>query len=445
MVNRVTLATRAYRADSNNKYNEEKSRILRRIANGTKPRMATLTKYDISLEQVNAIRKKNKLSVLSYPLAMTTAEIQSINKQTERRIEETEKQKTLAVKAKESTKALEDKKEEMKQKFKDKIVEVPKEKLYDIQTINQFMYKNMNQSIKTKELHWGSPNNNFHGNLWRIFTRSNCDLSDIRKCLVNPQKLIDNFGGQMATKSRAFDSLSLALEYYPALDHLDRYKDVWDTIKKMKTSMKNVTQAEAIERRQNETISKSFSEMRRLVCEKYGENSNECLYMDFYAEVPSRDDLGNVPIYRKQPEKEPEGNYLILLKKKATFVLNKYKTKNIYGKIETVLSAGLRRRLLETQNKILFERKQNKMSPWVKKILEESGAKEEGDVGNITLLRKAFVSEKVNKKLSSKDRAELATSMKHSPLATLQYVRRFKEETEDNKETLENIKYEEGI
>ena len=47
------------------------------------------------------------------------------------------------------------------------------------------------------------------------------------------------------------------------------------------------------------------------------------------------------------------------------------------------------------------------------------------------VLRRIYVSTKVRAGLTQMERFELALSMKHSPLATLKYVRAFKNKTDD--------------
>ena len=72
-----------------------------------------------------------------------------------------------------------------------------------------------------------------------------------------------------------------------------------------------------------------------------------------------------------------------------------------------------------------------KMGPFVSKIVTDAGIRVEGQRGGINLLRRIYVSTKVRAGLTQMERFELALSMKHSPLATLKYVRAFKNKTDD--------------
>jgi len=290
----------------------------------------------------------------------------------------------------------------------------------DAQSISEYMHEHMtNQSESTKKLHWGNRANHFRGNLYRLFKKSGFE-DDIRDGLEDEmlEQIVEDYGGTDATKLRTLQSLSLAVQYHP---HLSEYKE---NVEMLMTDLNRRSEAQQIVRRQKETISKTFSEMKQLVCNHFGEHSAECLYMEIYSEVPSRDDFGNLKVYRRKPIKE-EGNYILLHEKRATFVLQNYKTKQRYGVIETPLSKKLRDKI-SNHSSPLFPVRGNKMTTWVDQMLKQSGAKEDSDVGNINLLRKAYVSEKYNNQLSQEEILKLADEMKHSPLMSLNYIRSIK-------------------
>ena len=50
--------------------------------------------------------------------------------------------------------------------------------------------------------------------------------------------------------------------------------------------------------------------------------------------------------------------------------------------------------------------------------------------GGINVLRRIYVSTKVRAGLSETERFELALAMKHTPLATLKYIRQFRDQTD---------------
>jgi hypothetical protein len=61
----------------------------------------------------------------------------------------------------------------------------------------------------------------------------------------------------------------------------------------------------------------------------------------------------------------------------------------------------------------------------------DAGIRVANQRGGINLLRRIYVSTKVRAGLSQMERFELALAMKHTPLATLKYVRQFKDKTDD--------------
>ena len=353
-----------FRSDPERKYREDRARQLARIKSGMKPQQKTIEKFKFTDEELGKVDVSNKLSIKS---------------------------------------------------------------------ISEWMINNYDgMSDSTKKLHYGDIDNHINSNLYRIFKRFNpdrCD-NDISICLGTMGSLIESIKSEGApgTILRKLQSLSVAMEAYPEIDHLNEFKDQFQLLKKARDEMNAETQATNILRREEEELTDTFSQIKKKVCDKFGPESKECMYMRFYEEVPSRDDLGSVKFYVLDPKLTDE-NYLVILEDKPiTFVLNKYKTSEIYGQIKTKLSKELSddiRDFLIKQNTVYLFGK-NKMSTFVGKMLKDVGV--EGS-GNITLLRKAYVSEKFenNKKMSAKDRLELAQSMKHSPIATLAYVRKFKE------------------
>lgn len=72
-----------------------------------------------------------------------------------------------------------------------------------------------------------------------------------------------------------------------------------------------------------------------------------------------------------------------------------------------------------------------KMSDFVSKLVTEAGVRPAGTRGGINVLRRIYVSTKVRQGMSETERFELALAMKHTPLATLKYIRQFKDKTDD--------------
>ena len=119
-----------------------------------------------------------------------------------------------------------------------------------------------------------------------------------------------------------------------------------------------------------------------------------------------------------------------------TFYLNEYKTKGQYGQIKNKLSRELSAQIKEyiringlSDGDVLFVK--GKMGDFVSKLVTEAGVRPAGQRGGINLLQRIYVSTKVRAGLSETERFELALAMKHTPLATLKYVREFASRTDD--------------
>ena len=145
-----------------------------------------------------------------------------------------------------------------------------------------------------------------------------------------------------------------------------------------------------------------------------------------------RDDLGD--LITNPPSST--GNYIRVDGDNITFYLNEYKTKGQYGPIRNKLSRELALQIKEyirvndsSEGDALFGK--GKMGPFVSKLVTDAGIRVEGQRGGINLLRRIYVSTKVRAGLTQMERFELALSMKHSPLATLKYVRTFKNKIDD--------------
>ena len=119
-----------------------------------------------------------------------------------------------------------------------------------------------------------------------------------------------------------------------------------------------------------------------------------------------------------------------------TFYLNEYKTKGQYGQIKNKLSRELSAQIKEyiringlSDGDALFGK--GKMSDFVSKLVTEAGVRPAGMRGGINVLRRIYVSTKIRAGLSENERFELALAMKHTPLATLKYIRQFRDKTDD--------------
>lgn len=86
----------------------------------------------------------------------------------------------------------------------------------------------------------------------------------------------------------------------------------------------------------------TFEDYLKKVLEHFGQESKQYLVASLYHEVTCRDNFGSLRILRKVPYDNGVDNFLYIdNKNRATVILNKYKTANVYGKIVRMLSPEL--------------------------------------------------------------------------------------------------------
>ena len=486
-MNKNTKAVQKYRSNDENKHRENRLRQIRRIKAGIKPTMKVMENYGFSQEFVNKLRTENNHEPINFETYLIPSALNmalQINKETKKKIEATEKQKTLALQLKESQQGLTNVQREIRDKFKDKIMEIPEGQRFTLKNVSEWFQKNISSAKQRKEgtliKRFGTADNYKVGELYRIFNRwrpNKCD-GDVSHCIKDIEELIefiktmkDDSGTRdlvVDTKFSYMEVVSILMEEYPLIDHENKFKQQYEYLQKEKAIMKAKVGARKAVRIQTESITMTFSEIKDAVKDEFGTNSSEFLYLKMYEETPSRDDMFDLKIVSSDQNKSPKtvnsgNNYLIVPNDESqnvTFVLIKYKTYTFFGDIRHIYtketSDKIRNYIKENPVKIaensgtLFGKK--KMSTKVKEMLlkakvktpEESRRGSKTNTGNINLLRKAYLSEKYenNPNMSENERVELANSMKHSPLVSLTYLRKFSKEINEKPETFNKLKYQ---
>ena len=203
----------------------------------------------------------------------------------------------------------------------------------------------------------------------------------------------------------------------------------------MKTERELKSQAYLETKKQdaNEQLEFDWDETEAIVTGKFGYLSKQDMYIKFFAENPSRDDLGDLTI---NPERA-SGNYIRITGNDMTFYLNEYKTKGQYGQIKKQAVS----RIIGANQGVHSDQWAQR---WRRAVWEGQDERFREQVGHrsgrsagwyarcgINVLRRIYVSTKVRQGLSETERFELALAMKHTPLATLKYIRQFKDKTDD--------------
>ena len=134
--------------------------------------------------------------------------------------------------------------------------------------------------------------------------------------------------------------LSVMMELYPTGRSLAKQLPTeYAILQQVKTERELKSQAYLETKKQdaNEQLEFDWSELEDIVTGKFGYLSKADMYIKFFAENPSRDDLGDLTI---NPERA-SGNYIRITGNDVTFYLNEYKTKGQYGAIKNKLSREL--------------------------------------------------------------------------------------------------------
>lgn len=160
----------------------------------------------------------------------------------------------------------------------------------------------------------------------------------------------------------------------------------------------------------------TYAEYLNKVKETFGYNSSKVIIIELYRELKLRDDLSQLIIVNTSRSiKSDTNNYIIVLKKKVSVVINEFKTSSSYDAIKKDLSTELSKRVIEyiktkNLNKGDFLFSQKRLSPVISEINKRLGLS-----GGINTLRRMLVSDVHNNPKSSyDDKKELANDMRHN-------------------------------
>ena len=153
-----TAATRRYRDNERNRERENRARVMSRIGEGSRPRRATLLRYNILPAEVDAAREAVGLdAIFEDNNYQSTTVLQNINRATQKEIDEVKRQQRLIVELEEDQEKLRELQIEAEQENAGRVMRVPAARLYNIHVIKQFLWKNdpFKKSDKTKVIAYG--------------------------------------------------------------------------------------------------------------------------------------------------------------------------------------------------------------------------------------------------------------------------------------------------
>ena len=135
------VAMRKHMSDETNKYNFNRKRILNRIRQGSIPQQETTKKYELSNEEVNAIRKEGKLPPLTVSFAPSAyAPQMAVNEETKRIQEQYLEQQQLTENVKEDERKLVQSFKKLMVEQRGKILAVPPGQQFALKTFHDYVW-----------------------------------------------------------------------------------------------------------------------------------------------------------------------------------------------------------------------------------------------------------------------------------------------------------------
>ena len=504
----TTEIMRNNRKSEDYKLKEGYNKLLKRIAKGHVPQGNSLTKYQtfgLTESTINKIREENgyekiKVNIPQVANVVPTNVIQQeINENYRKEQAKIDKQKSIQIR--EDAEALRKAQEKAIKDNEGKIVVVDKDEIHSIENITAWFFRNKGtadfktgrprsaETLRRMFNFWigGNKNGKYKepemwkgsgGQFYNLFNRWRPDVcdGDITHCLKDVDDLIQfvlNYKDiSQSTKEQWLECLIVVVREYPAFG-IERFRDTYNKLESAIKQIKSKVDSQRIKRRAEERIT-SFDEIKELIEKEFGKDSKEFLYISMYNELPSRDDMNNLMITyqsidsdtRKNIENINNGDNVLFIpideSKPVEFALIRFKTQSNFGKIYhrfTMKVSKMIRDYLEnmTASKLLKLKGTlfglEKMSKFVGDMLIKIGVKKKkGDpnykanenIGNITLLRKAYVTREMAKIKDETDREKISFLLKHSPSASVTYVRTLLPKYEQLKAELDGVKYDEN-
>lgn len=250
------------------------------------------------------------------------------------------------------------------------------------------------------------------------------ECNDIIKCLKKSNIIIDDIeNGKMANGNSYSNNTKKSL-YQSILFIIDRFNL---KIKKEPYKLKfEETKIQSMEDNENQYYDKpvmKFSNFLEKVKNEFGEQSKIYTLVKLYDEVPMRDDL-QLKIIDKVKDATGDLNYIVMYpNKQLKVIINKYKTEKMYGVVNVTISKSTTKLIKDfiknnniQLNDYLFG--SGKLSSYLTTHNNKLGIEK-----GFNTLRHMKISEELDKVKSIPERQMLASSMGHSPLTQLKYVR----------------------
>lgn len=478
---------REYRKADEYKEKENKAKVFRRILAGSIPHVGTLAKFDITLSEINELRKKKghpEISYLRIPYYLKSRERNT----TEGLIGDDLPEASVQFGAfnqeegeyeVSSRPRVDDNVQPADAEEDEPLISLVKYPKYSVADISLWMRKNPGQATQKRKdnkadttisRQYGDNKNpiwNKAGQFYQFMklmgdeyvddvrkvVSSQADMDKAVKVVETPQKTIGGANKRsgefkkLEVMIQYFQTLVIALRRYPGFNALNNsiYQRQYEYLDRKYVLLEARNAAEKFANPKEQLAVERFNTIFSKITKKYKKGTKEHLYINMYKEFPSRDDFKALYVNANEASKifdpKSEVDYDNTLQNtlfvrtditRVAIVLVRYKTVALYGKrhfdfseaTSKLIKQYIKDNNIGKKNPFLFGKAS--MSKFVEETLDSIGLpKSPNREGHINYLRKSFVSSQLSEleNASAQDRINLAFHMKHSPSASLKYVR----------------------
>jgi hypothetical protein len=246
---------------------------------------------------------------------------------------------------------------------------------------------------------------------------------------TNPKQVCDVFDNSKQQNGSDY-SYNTRYSFYKAIPGVLKIANITQSPEALKTYREKMEfyQYMYLEKSQTNQTDElpTYSVYLDKVKEIFGINSSKVIIIELYRELKLRDDLSQLIIVNTtRSVKADTNNYIIVLKKKVSVVINEFKTSSNYDAIKKELSTELSKRVIDyiktrnlSKGDYLFSQK--RLSPVISEINKRLGF-----IGGINTLRRILVSDLHNNPESTyEDKKNLAQDMRHDVKTALSIYKR---------------------
>lgn len=345
------------------------------------------------------------------------------------------------------------------------------EKQVDVSDLNNidFTEKELLSIIKNdKSINSANTRDTYYHDIIRVFQLTGCP--NFKKCLTSYKKMMENIINgkkpkkiskkkQKETEEKqsepelyAINTIKQTIQtiLYVGTHYMNDFKTIFSD-KKAKDikqyfdtqyqKYKELSKIETEEKQQS-TVYPTFVEYLDKVLEKYGENSKEYVVSYLYSLFTVRDNFKKMTLIDNMKNNNKKDNFLLITRTKIMFIINDFKTKNKYERLEYTVTDEKLKDLLKQwieDPKNVTNRKKNgnylfgktSLSPFVSKLNKSLGYTDHSAINIYRHMRVSDVHQ--NKDITFEERKKLADSMAHSITVASAYIRKNNLKVSDSK------------